>query len=356
MMMDEQQYATKIYQLLEHANNPLYLFDDDVDGLCSYLILDHHFDGKGRGRTIKTGPQVSELFVRYIHEQGADVVVILDKAGISEEFIALCPVPIIWIDHHQLAQDIPSTVLYYNPIRFDKPTLPTSYWSYRIVEQPNELLWLAYAGCISDWQVADDLDKKAREQFGELLDTYTHPPDILFDSPFGEVIRIMLMCLKGASSDVKRSIQALKKIKSPHQLLDASDRVGSFLQRRVARINQEYQQLLCVSERSVSEDPLIVFEYDQQTTSLTAHLSNQLLHKYPHKVIVVARRKDDEYRCSLRCSPPLDIRDILEQLIGEVQGYGGGHQQACGACIKQDDFHHFIDQLRHKVVERSQET
>ena len=38
---------------LKKSENPLFFFDDDPDGLCSYLILKKYID-KGKGAVLKT--------------------------------------------------------------------------------------------------------------------------------------------------------------------------------------------------------------------------------------------------------------------------------------------------------------
>ena len=42
----------EIREYLTNSNNPVYLFDDDGDGICSYLMLKKHFK-KGKGIPIK---------------------------------------------------------------------------------------------------------------------------------------------------------------------------------------------------------------------------------------------------------------------------------------------------------------
>ena len=41
--------------------------------------------------------------------------------------------------------------------------------------------------------------------------------------------------------------------------------------------------------------------------------------------------------------------EVLEQVLPSVDGYGGGHEQAVGACIKEDDFEKFLGLLKEAV-------
>ena len=44
---------------LDKSENPLILFDDDPDGICSYLLLKRYMD-KGKGVVVKSSPKLTE--------------------------------------------------------------------------------------------------------------------------------------------------------------------------------------------------------------------------------------------------------------------------------------------------------
>ena len=68
---------------LEKAQNPLFLFDNDCDGLMAFIIL-RRFIGRGRGVAIKSFPELDDSYVKRIDEFGSDYVFILDKSGSME--------------------------------------------------------------------------------------------------------------------------------------------------------------------------------------------------------------------------------------------------------------------------------
>jgi len=68
----------EIRQHLEQAQNPLFLFDNDPDGLCSFLIL-RKFCGKGKGVPIRSYPSMNSEYFRKVNELKADYIFILDK-------------------------------------------------------------------------------------------------------------------------------------------------------------------------------------------------------------------------------------------------------------------------------------
>jgi len=93
----------QIREKLESSQNPLFFYDNDADGLCSFLILRRSLD-RGRGVTIKSFPDLKEQYTKKIDELNPDTIIILDKAEISKEFADHAEkkgIPIIWIDHHE---------------------------------------------------------------------------------------------------------------------------------------------------------------------------------------------------------------------------------------------------------------
>lgn len=82
--------------------------------------------------------------------------------------------------------------------------------------------------------------------------------------------------------------------------------------------------------------------------SFTSDISNELLYKFPEKIIIVGRKKEDEVRMSLRSAKIL-IPPILEKALNGLDGHGGGHELACGACVKQEDFDEFVDRIKKSI-------
>ena len=71
---------------LESSQNPLFFFDNDADGLCSFLLLSRYI-GRGKGVVIKSFPDLNSNYARKIYELNPDYIFVLDKPVISKEFI-----------------------------------------------------------------------------------------------------------------------------------------------------------------------------------------------------------------------------------------------------------------------------
>ena len=78
---------TQINEIKEHldkAQNPLFFFDNDQDGLCSFLLLQRYLE-RGKGFPVKSIP-LEENYFRKINELNPDYLFILDVPDVSQEF------------------------------------------------------------------------------------------------------------------------------------------------------------------------------------------------------------------------------------------------------------------------------
>ena len=341
MISDEELAIIRSY--LEKAENPVFLYDDDNDGLCSYLLL-KQFCGKGKGIIVKARPHVDKFFVNRINEYSPDIVFILDKPIILEEFVEEVHVPIIWIDHHPVQQI--EGVKYFNPLK-NNPNghgMSTSYWCYKAV---GGKLWLATIGVVSDWVIPEWIDE-FKKRYPGLMEDQKTPEKILFETKLGELCKLFSFFTKGKISDVKKNIKLIEKIEDPNEILDGSSDSGKKLLKNIEKIKKEYDSLLKKILKVKSKDNLLLFTYTSKKYSFTSDLSNELVYRYPNKFIILCREKNGEMKMSLR-SNKYKVRDILEEALKHVNGYGGGHFYACGANIPVSDFDKFIKIIRKKI-------
>ncbi len=334
----------EIRALLSESKNPLFFFDDDPDGLCAFLLL-HAFRGEGSYVCVKSTPEVNGSFAHVIGEKNPDLVVVLDKPMLSDDFLEQCNVTTIWIDHHEPQhkhKDFP-LLKYYNPrVKDDKDNRSTTYWAYQIAQRD---LWKAMAGCIGDWQLPD-FTKEFVKQYPALLDRKVKTPEeALFNSPIGKISRMFSFLLKMDTPTMKRCISALMKVKDPSELLEQSTPEGKFVYVVYARIYEEYKALLRDVLEQNNDEKLILYIYHENKRSFTADLSNELLYRFPEKMIIIAREKDGEMKCSLRSAKHI-LPPLLEKALIGVKGYGGGHEHACGCAVKIGDWDVFLAALK----------
>lgn len=342
-MISEKQLQ-EIRDALESAENPVVFFDDDPDGLVSYLLLKRKYE-KCYGVPLKVSMREEDLYCTVVEEKKPDLVVILDRAEVSQETIDEINKPIVWLDHHPPVKR--NGVKYYNPRLVDeKDRRPTSYWAYMVVKQD---LWLAMIGIFADWWIPEFVKDF---EYKELIGSADTPPKILFETPYGKLVKVIGFSLKGKTSDVKKLIEKFVKIKSPYEILEQTSASGKTVYKHYEKMNKIYEVLLeQASAVYDKKDDLLVFVYPSSEHSFTGALSNELIYRFPDKLILIAREKDGNLRVSLR-STNIVINKALPKALDGVKGYGGGHEYACGANIDKEDFDKFVSQLREAVKKK----
>src|SRR3989304_6938719 len=88
----------EIRELLNNSSSPLFFFDNDPDGLCSFLLM-QKFVKKGKGFPMKASLDSSEIYLRKIDEFNPDCIFILDKPVVSQDFfkkVHELNLPVVW--------------------------------------------------------------------------------------------------------------------------------------------------------------------------------------------------------------------------------------------------------------------
>ncbi|MBN1502746.1 DHH family phosphoesterase [Candidatus Woesearchaeota archaeon] len=327
---------------LESSFRPLIFFDDDADGLSSFLLF-YRFIKEGKGVILKTYPMLDDKFIRKVEEYHPDKIFILDIPKVSQDFIDNAKTKVVWLDHHQPAAR--KNVKYYNPLikSTNNNTSPTSYWAYKVVEQD---IWIAMAGCIGDWFIPDFKNEFIKEYPDLLSSRIKKPEDALFNSKIGLLAKIFNFIVKGKTSEAMTCVKILTRINDPYEILEQTSPQGRFIYKRFQKINTEYDELL--KQVKVTNDKIILFIYSGNKMSFTSDLSNELLYRHQDKFVITGRTRSGEVKLSLRCGNR-KVLPIVQKALKDVDGYGGGHEHACGACIKEKDFNKFIDNIEKQI-------
>ena len=324
---------------LDKSAKPYFFFDDDPDGLCSFLLL-YRYKGDGKGTCVKARPKVIEADARRADEFGADAIFVLDMPMVEQEFFDAAPAKVFWIDHHEPLER--QNVTYVNPRLFKKDAYyPTSLMAYNIVKQD---LWIAAVGVTADFLVPPFLEE-FKEKYPGYVNNENTPEELLFETKLGKLINIFSMILKGPTSKMNACIKVLTRIEHPDEILNQTTPPGKFLYKYYEKYRKLYDQLLeDASGYRNEKDDLYVFTYQSERISLTADVALELLYKNPDKVVIVAREKDGEMKLSIRARK--NIRDALQSAIQGLDAQGGGHEMACGASVNKNDWDVFLQKFR----------
>ncbi len=340
---------------LERAQNPIFFFDNDADGLCSFLILRRFLD-RGKGVAVRSFPDLNGSYARKISELNADYVFILDKPVLSRDFLAEVSnlnLPIVWIDHHDLPiadfEKEFENLSVFNPARNegqDKSFEPVTYLVHQVARR-SEDLWLALMGCIAD-HFLPDFSKEFEEKYPEFWKADVSDPfEAYFGTELGEIAQALNFGLKDSVSNVVKMQNYLIGCKGPGDVL-AENPGNYFFRKKYYEIKKKYDSLLNKSKKSLS-GKVLFFDYSGDL-SISADLSNRLSFLYPGVYIAVAYRKEGISNLSLR-GP--GVKKVLEIVLKEVPGIGGGHDDAVGARISSDDLLNFKTVFERVVNERS---
>lgn len=346
----------EIKEHLERAQNPLFFFDNDDDGLASFLLLRRFID-RGRGVAIKSFPDLNVSYYRKVQELKPDYVFILDKPVVSKEFlekVKLDNIPIVWIDHHQVenpsltfenveSEDSGAGIYYYNPFFNDKNFEPVSYLCYKIVNKKEDI-WLAVIGCISDCYMPD-FYKEFEEKYPDLTKKNVKSAfDLLYNSEIGKISRVLDFSLKDTTTHVVNMLRFMMRVKHPLDILQENSKTKQIL-RRYMEIDSKYQMLMERARKQV-KDKLIYFQYGGNL-SLSSNLSNQLTYEFPGKFVVVVYVKGDIANISLRGR---GVRELTLNAIKNIEGAsGGGHENATGAKMNISDLLKFKEKVEELV-------
>jgi len=350
MLTDKQIKSLKEH--LERAQNPVFFFDNDQDGLCSFLLLQRFLE-RGKGVPVKSFPELDANYFRKVDELNADYVFILDKPVVSKSFWEKAEqrnMPVVWIDHHEIQDKetgIPENVDYFNPMydeNFNKKqdeAEPVSFICYEITKKKDDL-WLAVIGAISD-KFMPDYYSEFEKKYPDLACSKSTPNafDVLYKSEIGKISRMMAAGLKDRTTNVIAMLRFLMKAKTPYEVLEESSK-NYLMRKRFNQINEKYQRLLTKAlevENSSKSKNYLFFQYAGDL-SISGELSNELSYLFPDKYIVVVYIKGG-IKANISARGKSVKSKLLKALEGLEGASGGGHENAVGAQIRVEDIEVF---------------
>ncbi|MEX0920458.1 MAG: DHH family phosphoesterase [Candidatus Pacearchaeota archaeon] len=339
----------EVKEVREHlgkAQNPVFFFDNDQDGLCSFLLL-RRYIGRGRGVPIKSFPDLDKDYFGKVEEFKADYIFILDKPLVSEEFFREAEkfnVPVVWIDHHLIDKElVPSFVNYYNPLfNRTKKEEPVTALCYQIADVKEDI-WLAVVGCISD-KFVPPFYGEFEKKYPDLIVDSKESLDIFYKSQIGRIARIIGFALKDRTTDVMNMIRFLSKVNNPYEVLEENNK-NHTMHRRFSQIDSKYQKFL-KKAISLGDDyeKLVFFQYGGDL-SISSDIANRLSYIFPKKIIVVIYIKGIKANISMRGKKCRDV--LLKAIEGIEDARGGGHEDAVGGQIRVDDIEKFRENIEY---------
>jgi single-stranded DNA-specific DHH superfamily exonuclease len=337
-MLTKQQIE-EIREHLEKAQNPVFFFDNDPDGLCSFLLLQRYIQ-RGRGIAIRSFPEMKEEYFKKVEELNADYIFILDKPVVSKEFFDEAKkfnLPIVWIDHHKIDDlYVPEFVNYYNPVKNKtKESEPVTYLCQKIANRKDDL-WIAVIGCISDRYIPDFYEE-FEERYPDLAIKSKEAFELFYKSQIGRIARMFCFALKDKTSNVTKMLKFLSLVKTPYEVLEENSK-NKEMHIRFKQISKKSEKFIEKAKNLNTSEKILFFQYSGEL-SISADLANELSYIFPDKIIVVIYTTGIKANISIRGEK---IKDISLKTIQEIDGAtGGGHENAIGAQVKIGDLEKF---------------
>lgn len=342
-----QKQISEIREHLSNAQNPLFFFDNDPDGLCSFILLQKYL-GRGKGIPVKSA-FLEKNYFKKINELNPDSIFILDIPAVSEEFfeeIKKINLPVIWIDHHNTEKTkVPDFVNYYNPLLGKNFLSSTTYLCYEVAKKKEDL-WLVIAGSVSDNFVPDAYED-FKKNYSDLCIDSEDAFEILYNSRIGVIAHLLNCGLKDRTTNVVKMIKFLIKVKSPYEILEKNSE-NREMHEKYQIINKKLKKFLEQAEEQAKfSDKLIFFEYGGDT-SMSAEISNSLKYLFPGRIIFVAYASESNSFANIS-GRGANVKKFLEDVFKQgnfENSRGGGHENAVGAKIMKRDLNKFKEILK----------
>jgi single-stranded DNA-specific DHH superfamily exonuclease len=337
----------ELQDAIAKLKNPFYIFDDDPDGLCAFLLL-YRTIKNGRPYCLKAKHSVDAEMVSNVERYGPDSIFVLDVPEINQEFIDAVGKPVYWIDHH--GPEKREKVHYFNPRALNQPLLSTTglCWLATQKYRPEDL-WIASIGLTFDWFFTD-VQKEFQKQRPDILPPETSVvEEALFNTRLGTLSRVFSFVLKGDTKEVNTDIKILTRIENPDEILQQTTSRGKRIWKKYLKVNTVFEELRAKALKTATKDKMFIFIYPENKYSVTNDLANELLYRLKDKVVIIGRTKDGQLRCSVRSPANITINTALSKAIEGLDAYGGGHEHACGAGIKEEDFQKFVENFRREL-------
>jgi len=325
----------ELRELITNFGNPVIYYDNDADGLCSFLLLRRYL-GKGAGIAVRSYPELHESYLKKAEKLGADCVIVLDKPLLSDAFVNRAKemnASLIWIDHHDMGVEYDYEHLYvYNEAK-SRSARPVSNVIYDLTKGEE---WLALIGCISDCFIPEFFNK-VKKKYPEMFSKSEKDAfGILYGTEFGNIVRALNYGLKDSISNVNSMQNFLLQCKNPAEILEETEK-NEKLRERFNELKKKQEAFVFEAEKEISGN--VIFYIYQGDTSMSSDIANELSYRNKGKYIIVGYSKGETINLSIRGK---NVRFILENILKKIEhASGGGHEDAVGAKIMKKDLEVF---------------
>ncbi len=366
-----------INRSVKEGKHILILGDYDTDGICSTAILYKYFESigvkcdmflpnrmlDGYGLTIDTAKKVLASY-------SPDLIITVD-CGISchdeIEYIKSCGVDVIVTDHHEIPSVVPECIVIDPKLEVNRKNYPfcelcgagVALKLVQALTGKTEQLYTTIAGIATVADMVPLLSENRTIVAMCLRDFSDYAP--------AGVLRLTksLDIKKTTSTDISHKLAP--RLNTAGRLADATESLKLFISSDTSEISNTIASLkslnetrvgLCseifdecdsrLSHMDLSSVGAIVLESDNWNQGVIGIICARILEKY-HRPVCLLTKIGDEYKGSIRSVPGINIFDALNHCAKYLVRFGG-HEQAGGLAIRQENIEEFRDTLSNYIL------
>ena len=372
----------EIHSFLSNPQNKVFiLHDNDCDGLLSYLILQQTYPSVIGGHFISKELESQEIAIKDI-PQDTTHILFIDTPNINfkilEEvttFFKYQSMKVYILDHHVITPEMKDIqaklpkLNYTNPLQFNtKDSRPATFWAYLLSNESPESFNYALIGTVSDFYTTTlfnqidetstqiktlfhpfDLSKLTTIQRNLQNDTLHYSKhsnenadiitELSYTTKIGELKQFFDFIFKNA----KEAQDAIKEIKQL-TLFDILGHISSatsspfhdfslYMKKYSKILQKAYNKF----EKQENKDYIIMFHRGK--TSYNRQLSEKSRFELDVKLSCSMHQKYERESIagSFRTHHSLSLHEILPEIFKGLNGTWGGHPNACGFQIPEDE-------------------
>ena len=387
-MRDMDKAVNRIIKAIDEYEHICIYGDYDCDGLTSTAVLYTYLEANGANleyyipSRLNEGYGLNKAAIDKIKERGVKLIITVDN-GISAideaEYIAELGMELVVTDHHQATDTLPKAVAVVDPHRSDDES---PFKEFAGVGVAFKLI------CAIEERLEEDYDVKFMlEQFGDLVALGTIADLVPM---LGENRSLVKSGLEMMNEEPRVGLEALREVSGIDDInstsvafymaprINAAGRVGdaekaltlllssdSELVEEIAEKLNQYNddrhktetEIFAAVQQQIFENPalthgrVLVFAGENWHGGVMGIVASKIVELYGKPAIVICKGEDGIAHGSCRSITGFSIYDALVA-CSDILVHFGGHPQAAGLGLKNDDIDLFRDRINQYAISK----
>jgi len=341
------------------------LFHDDADGCCATATLlnlvskqtTHGFLNFASPE--KHSVELTPRLLKKLQEEKPKFIVSVDLAFTNsiekiKNLLSFLGARMLIYDHHIQSKSLrwPERCVHINPLNFNLRNIPASCYSYVLYKhytKEDDACWVGAVGAVADYRAKEcgDLLEEVRHRYPSLYPFKTIDQPTALRSPLMIMAHLVNAGYQHSDySGARVAVEALNEalqLDDPTALLEGKTKKARLLHRFRREVDEELRKYLeqFDSEAEFHLDARVVFYSLKPKFNVTSQIATQLQHSNPNTIIAVMSPETQKtLKVSLRRESKIktNLAALAEATVaGLVQASGGGHQDAAGCILRNED-------------------